>query len=65
MTSPDAVRCRTAVLDGEIACLDPNGRSYFYNRMFRREWPYFTAFDVLWLDGKDLRNLPPRRRGNC
>jgi len=57
-----AVRCRSAVLDGEIACLEPDGRSHFYKLMFRREWPYFMAFDVLWLDGKDLRSLPLFRR---
>jgi ATP-dependent DNA ligase len=27
--------------------------------MFRREWwPYFMAFDLLWLDAKDLPNRP-------
>ena len=50
-----AVRCRNAVLDGEIVCLEPDGRSHFYNLMFRREWPYFMAFDLLWLDGRDVR----------
>jgi bifunctional non-homologous end joining protein LigD len=53
-----AVRCSSAVLDGEIACLQPDGRSHFYNLMFRRQWPYFMAFDVLALDGRDLRGRP-------
>ena len=53
-----AVRCRDAVLDGEIACLGPDGRSRFNHLLFRRDWPYFLAFDVLWLDGRDLRRLP-------
>ena len=57
-----AVRCDSAVLDGEIVCLQPDGRSHFYNLMFRREWPYFMAFDLLWLDRKDLRNQPLRER---
>ena len=26
--------------------------------MFRREWPYFYAFDLLELDGEDLRARP-------
>jgi bifunctional non-homologous end joining protein LigD len=26
--------------------------------MFRREWPYFYAFDLLMLNGCDLRTLP-------
>ena len=38
-------------------CLQPDGRSHFYNLTFRREWPYFMAFDVLWLNGEDLRGL--------
>jgi bifunctional non-homologous end joining protein LigD len=49
---------RIAVLDGEICCLDPDGRSNFRNLLFRREWPYFYAFDLLMLDGEDLRSLP-------
>ena len=53
-----AVRCRSAVLDGEICCLQPDGRSHFYKLLFRREWPFFYAFDVLMMDGKDLRGLP-------
>ena len=57
-----AVNCRSAVLDGEIACLQPDGRSHFYNLMFRREWPHFMAFDVLSLDGKDLRDRPLHTR---
>src|SRR5690349_14332889 len=45
------VRCDSAVLDGEIVCLQPDGRSHFYNLMFRREWPDFMAFDLLWVNG--------------
>lgn len=57
-----AIHCRSAVLDGEIVCLEPDGRSHFYNLLFRREWPYFMAFDVLALDGSDLRERPLRER---
>ena len=28
----------------------------------RREWPYFLAFDVLFIDGEDLRHLPLMQR---
>ena len=52
------VRAHSAVLDGEIVCLDADGCSRFYDLMFRREWPYFLAFDVLSIDGEDLRALP-------
>ena len=48
----------SAVLDGEIVCLDRDGRSNFYNLMFRRDWPYFYAFDVLSIEGEDLRDRP-------
>jgi bifunctional non-homologous end joining protein LigD len=49
------VRCRSAVLDGELCCLAPDGRSQFYSLMFRRDRPFYLAFDLLWLDGCDLR----------
>jgi bifunctional non-homologous end joining protein LigD len=51
-------RCSSAVLDGEICCLDPDGRTNFYRLMFRRQLPFFYAFDVLAIDGKDLTMLP-------
>ncbi len=38
-------------------CLDDQGRSLFYDLMFRRREPYLYAFDLLWLDGADLREL--------
>ena len=53
-----AVRTRHAVLDGEICCLDPDGRSNFKHLIFRREWPHFDAFDLLEVDGEDLRMQP-------
>jgi bifunctional non-homologous end joining protein LigD len=53
-----AVKAQHAVLDGEIVCLKPDGRSDFYSLMFRRDWPYFYAFDLLSLEGRDLRERP-------
>jgi bifunctional non-homologous end joining protein LigD len=53
-----AVRAQSAVLDGEICCLDPDGRSNFRNLLFRRAWPHLYAFDLLMLEGEDLRSLP-------
>jgi hypothetical protein len=53
-----SIRAMSAVLDGEIVCLDRDGRSNFYNLMFRRDWPYFYAFDVLLIDGEVLRDRP-------
>jgi ATP dependent DNA ligase domain len=46
------------VLDGEICCLEPDGRTHFKNLLFRREWPFFYAFDVLNIEGEDLTNQP-------
>jgi len=47
-----------AVLDGEIACVDDSGRSVFNDLLFRRRECVFFAFDLLFLDGEDLRALP-------
>lgn len=38
--------------------LDRRGRSQFHSLMFRRAPAYFYAFDVLELNGKDMRLLP-------
>lgn len=53
-----AVRAARVVLDGEICCLDTDGRSNFKNLLFRREWPYFYAFDILSLERRDLTRRP-------
>jgi bifunctional non-homologous end joining protein LigD len=47
-----------AILDGEVICLDGNGASQFNHLISRKYEPVFYAFDLLWLDGKDLRKLP-------
>ena len=47
-----------AVLDGEIVHLGRDGKPQFYSLMRRRCPQYFFAFDLLWLDGRDLRGLP-------
>jgi bifunctional non-homologous end joining protein LigD len=53
-----SLRVQSAVLDGEIVCLDKRGKSQFKSLMYRRGEPYFYAFDILELDGRDLRSLP-------
>jgi bifunctional non-homologous end joining protein LigD len=53
-----SVRAHDAVLDGEIVCLAPDGRSKFHSLLFRRDWPYFVAFDVLSINGGDLQTRP-------
>jgi bifunctional non-homologous end joining protein LigD len=47
-----------AILDGEIVCLDHSGRARFNALLYRRQEPYYYAFGCLWLDGRDLRQLP-------
>jgi bifunctional non-homologous end joining protein LigD len=49
---------RSAILDGEIVRPGPDGRPMFYELMRRRGPFCFYAFDLLWLDGKDLRDRP-------
>jgi len=42
---------RRAVIDGEIVCLDDDGRPQFYELLSRKGIPYYYAFDLLSLDG--------------
>ena len=49
---------RSAIFDGELVCVGPDGQPRFYDLMFRRRQPVYYAFDLLWLDGEDLRKLP-------
>jgi hypothetical protein len=44
-----------AILDGEIVCLDGQGRSVFADLLYGLAIPYFYAFELLWLDGVDWR----------
>lgn len=39
-------------------CLEPDGSSNFHKLLFRREWPCCYAFDVLSIEGEDVRALP-------
>lgn len=49
---------RECILDGELVCLGEDGRSLFHDLMFNRAPACFYAFDLLCLDGEDLRDLP-------
>jgi bifunctional non-homologous end joining protein LigD len=46
------------VLDGEIACVDNDGLPQFDDLMFAQRPALFSAFDILALDGEDLRDKP-------
>jgi bifunctional non-homologous end joining protein LigD len=69
---PHQIRARQAIVDGEIAALDAGGRPSFemlqqrinvaepsaIARLARSHPVVFFAFDLLYLDGRDLRALP-------
>src|SRR5512143_4360852 len=44
------LRLRNAVIDGEIVCLDKQGRTQFNQLLYRRGDPRFYAFDLLFLN---------------
>ena len=63
----EALRGRSALLDGEIVCLGDDGKPDFHAvrpRMLGREGrrAVFVAFDLLHLDGHSTRRLPLTRR---
>jgi len=49
------LKAKDASLDGEIVALDSNGVSQFKELLYRRGRAVFFAFDLVWLDGEDLR----------
>ena len=69
---PHQVRARQAIVDGEIAALDRTGPASFellqrrinvaeasaIARLARSHPVVFFAFDLLYLDGRDLRAMP-------
>ena len=53
------LRClkgQRAILDGEIVVLDEKGRSNFFDLMAHRGEARYYAFDLMWLNGIDLRS---------
>ena len=53
---------RRCVLDGEIVCLDPDGKSQFRDLLFRRAEPVFYAFDLLWDEPAKTDDEPDSQR---
>ena len=51
-----------AILDGEVIAADETGRPRFYDLLRRPRRATYVAFDLLWLNGADLRPLPLRER---
>ena len=50
------LRCKSAMLDGEVVVQDANFEALQTAIKSRRNSLIFYAFDLLHLDGKDLRN---------
>ena len=53
-----------ALIDGEVIAADETGRPQFYELLRVPRSASYVAFDILWLNGTDLRALPldERRR---
>jgi len=49
---------QNAIIDGEIICVDSKGVSHFNELLSRKAEPVLYAFDLLWLNGDDLRKQP-------
>ena len=52
------LQAKSAILDGEIVALDSSGVSQFKELLYRKGRAVFFAFDLVWLDGTDLRQTP-------
>jgi bifunctional non-homologous end joining protein LigD len=51
-----------AILDGEVIVADGTGRPVFIDLLRRNRPPGYVVFDILWLNGTDLRPLPLSER---
>ena len=58
----DELRVRSAILDGEIVSLDEEGRHIFRRMLAGRGHLHYAAFDLLWINNRDLRRLPLAQR---
>jgi bifunctional non-homologous end joining protein LigD len=53
---------KDAILDGEVVALDDEGRMDFRALLAGKGWLHYAAFDVMWLNGRDLRGQPLVKR---
>ena len=58
----DELEVKEAIFDGEIVAIDRYGRVCFEDLMRGTGRLAYAVFDLLWLNGKDLRGLPLLRR---
>jgi len=52
------LRARSAILEGEIVCLDRREHSLLNELLYHRGEPCFYAFDLLWLEGETCGGCP-------
>jgi bifunctional non-homologous end joining protein LigD len=53
---------RETIFDGEVVALNRQGKPVFRDLLRGAGYVAFAAFDLLWLDGTDLRSLPLSER---
>ena len=53
---------RDVILDGEVVALNRRGKPVFRDLLRGQGFIAFAAFDLLWLDGSDLRREPLSER---
>jgi bifunctional non-homologous end joining protein LigD len=58
----DVLEVDDAILDGEVIVSDATGRPQFYDLLRGRLAPAYVAFDLLWIDGVELRQKPLSER---
>ena len=54
----EQLKGKELVLDGEVVALDPAGRPKFGDLLRGEGQLAYAAFDLLWLNGEDLRDCP-------
>tara|TARA_A100001037_G_scaffold91640_1_gene83012 strand:- start:3241 stop:3720 length:480 start_codon:yes stop_codon:yes gene_type:complete len=55
---PDSIRAESAILDGEVVCLDDTGQAQFEDLMQNLRPPVYAVFDLVHLNGRDPRDEP-------
>jgi bifunctional non-homologous end joining protein LigD len=58
----EVLQQREAILDGQIVSLNRQGKPVFEDLLRGDGYLAFAAFDLLWLDGVDLRKRPLSER---
>lgn len=58
----DILKVQNAILDGEVVAIDDEGHQNFKSLMSHQGHLHYAAFDLLWLNGKDLRKQPLTKR---